>query len=357
MAFLSYENRRDSGKKLKVHFDLPEDDDDPIANQKHSSSSISSDSSDSSDDDSIDNFETKDAGLGSPVWSFQSGSVTQSPPIQYMSPNGYDPNRIPSSVFSRPASPMEWSLTSNESLFSLHLGNSSFSMDHAFMFRSGELLPMPPALPPAQEVTTNDKKVYKERHSVSSDSSDKASDLVEEDDHKKTSDETADGLVVKDDRNHETEDLAVQDDCEKTSNETEDLVEKDDQRKTETSTAVETTVLDKTPDDDHSKETINVPREESKNYASVSYRSIESDISTRSFQFPILTADGGRTSFATVESVKQDKIEQQQPEKPLPPPNPETETAKSQELCIFHKMQEEKEDLAWNTKLPGAALV
>ncbi|XP_020517461.1 uncharacterized protein LOC110006424 isoform X2 [Amborella trichopoda] len=50
--------------------------------------------------------------------------------------------RIPSSVFARTKSqtPMEWSVASNESLFSFHVGNSSFSRDHVFLFgKSGEL--------------------------------------------------------------------------------------------------------------------------------------------------------------------------------------------------------------------------
>ena len=63
---------------------------------------------------------------------------------------GYDPTRIPASVFARPKpSPKDWSTTSNESLFSIQMGNSSFSKDQAFLFspsqeptsafRSGEM--------------------------------------------------------------------------------------------------------------------------------------------------------------------------------------------------------------------------
>ncbi|XP_022752246.1 ras guanine nucleotide exchange factor V-like [Durio zibethinus] len=54
---------------------------------------------------------------------------------------GYVPNRIPSSVFSsKPATPMDWSTASNESLFSIHIGNGSFSRDQFFMLhKSGEL--------------------------------------------------------------------------------------------------------------------------------------------------------------------------------------------------------------------------
>ncbi|KAG6523727.1 hypothetical protein ZIOFF_013604 [Zingiber officinale] len=65
------------------------------------------------------------------------------PPIQMMwrSPDGADPNRIPSSIFAGPSSPMEWSAASNESLFSIHGGNSSFTCrDHVtLMEKSGEL--------------------------------------------------------------------------------------------------------------------------------------------------------------------------------------------------------------------------
>ncbi|CAN6452185.1 unnamed protein product [Victoria cruziana] len=65
----------------------------------------------------------------------------QPPPIQAMAQtdNG-DLYRIPSSVFARTKShaPMEWSMASNESLFSI--GGSSFSRDHVFLLeKSGEL--------------------------------------------------------------------------------------------------------------------------------------------------------------------------------------------------------------------------
>ncbi|KAK9037478.1 hypothetical protein V6N11_022389 [Hibiscus sabdariffa] len=52
------------------------------------------------------------------------------------------PKRISSSAFgAEPATPMEWSATSNESLFSIHINNSSsYSKDQFFMlYKSGEL--------------------------------------------------------------------------------------------------------------------------------------------------------------------------------------------------------------------------
>ncbi|KAJ6753051.1 SUPPRESSOR SRP40-LIKE PROTEIN [Salix koriyanagi] len=55
-------------------------------------------------------------------------------------PGAYDPNRIPSSIFAKPSNPAEWSVASNESLFSIYMGNGSFSRDHVFMmYKSGEL--------------------------------------------------------------------------------------------------------------------------------------------------------------------------------------------------------------------------
>ncbi|WOH09781.1 hypothetical protein DCAR_0729240 [Daucus carota subsp. sativus] len=54
---------------------------------------------------------------------------------------GFDPNRIPSSVFatSKPASGVEWSVASNDSLFSIQMGNMSFTRDHLNWMKSGEL--------------------------------------------------------------------------------------------------------------------------------------------------------------------------------------------------------------------------
>ncbi|CAL0318192.1 unnamed protein product [Lupinus luteus] len=59
---------------------------------------------------------------------------TSSPPIQVMDRSGgYDPARIPSAVFDRNSNnPLEWSSASNESLFSLHIDNNSFSREHMF---------------------------------------------------------------------------------------------------------------------------------------------------------------------------------------------------------------------------------
>ncbi|KAL0358178.1 UNVERIFIED_CONTAM: hypothetical protein Scaly_1503500 [Sesamum calycinum] len=76
----------------------------------------------------------------------ESTSVTLSPPIQVMERGGgFDPNRIPASVFSGPLStPTDWSVASNDSLFSIRIGNTSFARDYtprigADFCKSGEL--------------------------------------------------------------------------------------------------------------------------------------------------------------------------------------------------------------------------
>lgn len=72
-------------------------------------------------------------------------SATQFPPVQVMERPG-DPTpvtyRIPSHVFARTKStaPVDWSIHSNESLFSIHMGNMSFTNEQLFwLSKSGEL--------------------------------------------------------------------------------------------------------------------------------------------------------------------------------------------------------------------------
>ncbi|KAK4752522.1 hypothetical protein SAY87_021320 [Trapa incisa] len=80
-------------------------------------------------------------------------SITQSPQVQVMERNinsdlynnddhgCSSPYRIPSSVFARTksTSPQEWSITSNESLFSIQMGNISFNNDLYWICNSEEL--------------------------------------------------------------------------------------------------------------------------------------------------------------------------------------------------------------------------
>ncbi|GMY12900.1 hypothetical protein FCV25MIE_08139 [Fagus crenata] len=177
-------HKRESSKNLKVHFEVPPNEVDPETHSQISGSLTLSGSS--QDLDAIDkvfnshSLETKQAGLQtqgptssadqlspSPMWSFQSGSAPQFPPIQLMGkPAGYDPNRIPSSIFStKPTTPLEWSTASNESLFSIHIGNTSFSKDHFIAFnksqellRPDELLNIPASFPRFTELEHDKSK-------------------------------------------------------------------------------------------------------------------------------------------------------------------------------------------------------
>ncbi|MCD7463892.1 hypothetical protein HAX54_051656 [Datura stramonium] len=55
-------------------------------------------------------------------------------------PPGYDPNRIPKSIFSSKPTTPEWSTASNESLFSIQMGANSFSTDYSYLLhKSGEV--------------------------------------------------------------------------------------------------------------------------------------------------------------------------------------------------------------------------
>jgi len=80
---------------------------------------------------------------GSPP--FSNGSEKQNPPIQVMerpenpsTPSNY---KFPSHVFDRHKSKSntQWSNASNESLFSIQMGNTSFSSDMGWMTKSGEM--------------------------------------------------------------------------------------------------------------------------------------------------------------------------------------------------------------------------
>lgn len=65
----------------------------------------------------------------------------KSPPLHTMDhPPGYDPNRIPKSIFSSKPTTTEWSTASNESLFSIQMGANNFSTDYSYMLpKSGEI--------------------------------------------------------------------------------------------------------------------------------------------------------------------------------------------------------------------------
>ncbi|CAK9186006.1 unnamed protein product [Ilex paraguariensis] len=85
----------------------------------------------------------------------------RTPPLQTMArPSSYDPNRIPASVFaSKPSTIMDWSVASNESLFSIHMGNNSFSRDHAILMgKSGELTKLDEMNYPSNRLSVTEAK-------------------------------------------------------------------------------------------------------------------------------------------------------------------------------------------------------
>jgi hypothetical protein len=155
--------------------------------EKKKSSSSSSKSSENLDED--DFFQIEGPILGSTLSFADNAAISdirkqssssshhaptdpkQSPPVQAMSraPDECpDPKRIPSSVFrrSKSKSPTDWSVTSNESLFSINVGNASFSKDHFFLYgKSGELGnpndPLAP-LPPLPRLSTSSSPMKSE---------------------------------------------------------------------------------------------------------------------------------------------------------------------------------------------------
>ncbi|XP_022631764.1 uncharacterized protein LOC111240611 [Vigna radiata var. radiata] len=74
---------------------------------------------------------------------FGNGSEKQNPPIQVMerpeNPSSSSDYRFPSHVFDRHKSNTQWSTASNESLFSIQMGNTSFSSDLGWITKSGEM--------------------------------------------------------------------------------------------------------------------------------------------------------------------------------------------------------------------------
>lgn len=69
---------------------------------------------------------------------------TQRPSVQVMErTGGFDPNRIPASVFGNPTTVADWSLASNESLFSIQIGRGSFSRDQSVILDYSEEFSIP----------------------------------------------------------------------------------------------------------------------------------------------------------------------------------------------------------------------
>ncbi|KAJ9163521.1 hypothetical protein P3X46_023180 [Hevea brasiliensis] len=129
------EHQSETSDGLKINPASNSSEENHTAHEKRLSSASSSSSCSSFEDPGFSPSET----------ALNTGSATQSPPTQLMerptetaTSSSY---RIPSSVFaSKPSGPNDWSVASSESLFSIHMGNMSFTKDQANWFgKSGEL--------------------------------------------------------------------------------------------------------------------------------------------------------------------------------------------------------------------------
>ncbi|KAK4741406.1 hypothetical protein SAY87_024994 [Trapa incisa] len=110
-----------------------------IQSKASSNDHVSSDSSAKSDDTEVGSSSGPAPASTDPNISYEPRlhtlSPTQSPPVQNMDRSGdLEPYRIPSSEFTMSKSPFpaDWSIASNDSLFSIQLGDNSFSRDNSF---------------------------------------------------------------------------------------------------------------------------------------------------------------------------------------------------------------------------------
>ncbi|KAI4314079.1 hypothetical protein L6164_027019 [Bauhinia variegata] len=141
-----------------------------LTNSEDEQNDVSSDSSAKSEVDNTFPSHASSFDVSNMTHNEMDMSPTQSPPVQVMDRSaGYDSYRIPSSVFAtnKSSSLIEWSIASNESLFSLHLGNNSFSTDSASKFdeltKSGEFnVFSPPQLVMREDTDTSKESVETE---------------------------------------------------------------------------------------------------------------------------------------------------------------------------------------------------
>ncbi|KAF0908826.1 hypothetical protein E2562_028646 [Oryza meyeriana var. granulata] len=144
----------------------------PATDSKHEKEAASSSSSSSPEEIDEDDFFQIEGPILSTQFSLSvppaeggSGDAKKSPPVQGISRASDecpDPKRIPSGVFARSKSttPTDWSVTSNESLFSINVGNASFSKDHLFLYgKSGELGNPNDPLPPLPKQSPNSSPI------------------------------------------------------------------------------------------------------------------------------------------------------------------------------------------------------
>ncbi|CAN6889223.1 unnamed protein product [Brassica oleracea] len=220
---------------------------------------------------------------------------------------GYDPNRIPSSVFcSKPSNSTDWSIASNESLFSIHDGNFSISTreDHGVPagLRLGEIprfeepvheiteikpvpLPLPPPPPPPQvkKPTEPEKETIPEK--------------------KPDDEEESDSEINHDDQDEES-------DNEHEEEEGEDMFE-EKVEKQEEKEEIEDAKENKTED---TNSTVS-------HSPTISCRSDTSNNSICSFAFPVLQKEDGIDKTPSLE-IRGNLSQKTRPEYLLPQPEP-----------------------------------
>ncbi|KAJ0237264.1 Pinin-like protein [Hirschfeldia incana] len=233
---------------------------------------------------------------------------------------GYDPNRIPSSVFSsKQSNSTDWSIASNESLFSIHDGNFSISTreDHGVPagLRLGEIprfeepvneiteikavpLPLPPpTLAQVQKPTESEEEMIPEK--------------------KQNDDEESDSEISHDDQNEETEITELESDNEHEEEEEEDIFE-EKVEKQKLKEEVEDAKDNKTED---TNSTVS-------HSPTISCRSDTSNNSVCSFAFPVLQNENGVDKTPSLEirgNVSHNaRPEYSLPQSPMQPPQPET---------------------------------
>ncbi|XP_050379974.1 uncharacterized protein LOC126797379 [Argentina anserina] len=210
------------------------------------------------------------------VYSSESSSQSLQIPLASGRPSGYDPNRLPPAIFAaKPSSAMDWSEASNESLFSIHVGNSSFSKDQFLVMlnKSGDLgrideihLNAPTPLSPVTETLETKPSLQTleiDSHSVETESVETRSEISE--------DENFDINIV-------------------TGN-----VEKDEE----------------------TRDTVRLPTLEENKGRTISHRSSESNHSNQSFQFPVLVGHHDHRYHVEhpLHQVKEEKQAMRAPEK------------------------------------------
>ncbi|EOA32459.1 hypothetical protein CARUB_v10015736mg [Capsella rubella] len=234
----------------------------------------------------------------------------------------YDPNRIPSSVFSsKPGNSADWSIASNESLFSIHDGSFNISTreDHGFAapLRLAEIprleepaheidpVPIPLALPPVKKPDESVKEIIAEEEQYQVETSDSEVDDSEIEERR--------GEVESDDEHEEEEEEMI---------EAEVLVE------------TETKILEK-------KEVVQVAKENQpedsnsivSHSPSISCRSDTSTNSIGSFAFPLLQKEDVLIKTPSME-IRGYQLTQSPvlPPQPQPQPQPYSESGTLTEL-------------------------